>query len=194
MAETVFQANNRKYDAWVEGGKQGKAPARLAFDHAAVRAWVDPFRKLPGTIVVVPLEGTPKVSAYVHDLPEHRQHQMTLVRNAITRKMLAETGLRPIEHTEGYGVDDHAHVVVFPAERGAGKALYEQVPRPDEETLEAELDRTLGLYGIRGVEADLLGQRLDAMESMAVLLDEPRLPQGTPAAVARLADRAILCT
>jgi hypothetical protein len=194
MSETVFQKVSREYDEWTGTGSQGRPPARLAFGHPDVRVWVDPFRKLPGTVVVVPREGTPGKDAYLHDLPAHRLDQMSRVRVAFGRKMLAITGVRPIEHVEGYGVPDHAHVVMFPAARGEGRALYESVERPGAEELEAELDTTLALYGMRGEEAAGLRQRLTVLASMAILLDAPRLPQGTTEAVASLTDRALLAT
>lgn len=190
MAETLFQGLWREYDEWHAAGALGKAPSRLAFDHRDVRAWVDPFRKLRGTVVVVPREGTPGVDAFVHDLPDHRQDQMTRVRNALTRKMLTVTGLRPIEHVEGYGVPDHAHFVLCPAARGAGSALYERVELPEE----AELNETLAQFGVYGTEAAHLGRRLDALEDMTILLDESQLPWETVQAVRRIGERALLCT
>jgi diadenosine tetraphosphate (Ap4A) HIT family hydrolase len=193
MAETLFQRVFREYDEWEANDRTGKIPARVAFRHRDVSALVDPFRKLPGTIVVIPKEGTPGREQHLAHLPSTRLMQVALVCQAFGQKIVEQTGLRSIEHTEGYGVPDHAHTVIFAAERGEGRALYEKVDLPEPEILNTELDDTLERLAIVGVEAVLLRRKLDLIDSASPLFDDYP-PGGVVSGLRTFADRVTLTT
>lgn len=192
MSETVFQKVFRQYDEWEASGSHGPAPARVAFRHVDVSALVDPFRKLPGTLVVIPNEATPGEDHHLAHLSASRRMQIALVCLEFGKKIITQTGIRAIEHTEGYGVPDHAHTVILPAARGVGKALYAEAIEPVL-TMDEELDGTLEQFGIRGIEAVILSRRLDIVSSAAAMFDDLP-PEGINAGLRSFADRVTLAT
>lgn len=193
MAETLFQRVFREYDEWEMSGQRGPRPSRVAFRHPDVSALVDPFRKLPGTIVVIPKEATPDAEHHLADLPPSRRMQLALVCQEFGKKIIEHAGVRAIEHVEGYGVPDHAHIVIFPAAKGEGKALYEKVGLPEQPALDNELDNTLEQFGIVSVEAEILRRKLDLVGCASPMFDDYP-SRGVENGLRNFAERVTLAT
>jgi hypothetical protein len=91
-----------------------------------VMAVADAFAKFPYQVVVAPKNGSAGEAVCFSDLPRYTKRTLHEVADAVEEKIAAQCGdaERVITHTEGFGVPDHAHIVLFGAERRQGEALY----------------------------------------------------------------------
>ncbi len=123
-----------------------------------VMALADPFAKFPMHVVVAPREGMPDEEVYFSDLPRITKRLLHEVSDAVEEKIKqhCQPGQRVITHTEGFGIPDHAHIVLFAAERGEGQSLY--VPCS---AGALAVQHTLEIISFSPIEAQALEQRLD---------------------------------
>ncbi len=121
-------------------------PVFVSEEHE-IMAFVDPFGKFNDHIVAAPARGNFGVRTYFNQLPTHRQLQLHAVIGAVGAVMLERHGSdnvvakvpeqqSPVAHTEGNGVQDHAHTSIFAGFRSEGSRLYNAeptlvVPEPD---------------------------------------------------------------
>jgi hypothetical protein len=122
-----------------------------------VMAVADPFAKFHLHVVVAPREGDPGKDVRFSKLPLLTKRLLHEVADAVEEKIERhiEPEQRVITHTEGYGIPDHAHIVLFAAKRGEGKDLW--VPRS---AGELAIEHTLNAISFNPNEAEMLDQRL----------------------------------
>lgn len=91
-----------------------------------VMVFADAFPRLPLQVVVATQYGTPGHEVHFSQLPRITRRRMHEVADAVEEKIFAECepGQRVITHTEGFGVPDHPHIVLFAGERKQGESLY----------------------------------------------------------------------
>jgi len=89
-------------------------------------AVADRYAKFPYQVVVAPKDGSFGETVRFSDLSRYTRRTLHEVADAVEEKIAAQCGdtQRVITHTEGFGVPDHAHIVLFAAERKQGEALY----------------------------------------------------------------------
>jgi diadenosine tetraphosphate (Ap4A) HIT family hydrolase len=123
-----------------------------------VMAAVDAFPRMPLQSVVAPQFGTKGQASHFNLLPTVTKRKLLEVADAVGQKILQHCTpeQRVITHIEGYGIDDHAHIVLFAAERKQGANLYIG------ETLgPIAVQHTLETIRFSPTEAEQLEARLD---------------------------------
>ena len=116
--------------------------------------------KLPFHVVVAPHKGKPGEDVRFSDLPRNTRLMLHEVADTVEAKMsgLITPEQRIITHTEGFGVRDHAHIVLGAAEKGEGINLYTG------ESLGAlALHQTIEAMTFSSQEAAALELRLDRL-------------------------------
>jgi hypothetical protein len=123
-----------------------------------VMAVADAFAKFPYQVVVAPKDGSAGKAVRFSDLSRHTKRTLHEVADAIEEKIAAQCGdtERVITHTEGFGVPDHAHIVLFAAERKQGEALYAGSPLG-----QLAVQNTLDVITFTPIEHRLLEARLE---------------------------------
>lgn len=117
FTQTVFEKAWRKDDSGLYLFRSEKHE---------VMALADPFPKLSLQTVIAPSEGLKGENVHFNTLPRSARRKLHEVSDAIGEKMATHLGPneRVVTHIEGFGVPDHAHIVMFAAERKEGEALY----------------------------------------------------------------------
>src|SRR5687768_7611405 len=84
-----------------------------------IMAAVDTFPKMPLQAVVAPRTGYKGQQAHFNLLPHPVKRKLLEVADAVGSKILQQCSInqRAITHIEGYGVEDHPHIVLFAAEK-----------------------------------------------------------------------------
>ncbi|MGF7228760.1 MAG: hypothetical protein ACQR33_02125 [Candidatus Saccharibacteria bacterium] len=123
-----------------------------------VMAVADAFAKFPYQVVVAPKDGSAGEAVRFSDLSRHTKRTLHEVADAVEEKIAAQCGdtERVITHTEGFGVPDHAHIVLFAAERKQGEALYTGSPLG-----QLAVQNTLDVITFTPIEHRLLEARLE---------------------------------
>ena len=123
-----------------------------------VMAVADAFAKFPYQVVVAPKNGSAGEAVRFSDLPRYTKRTLHEVADAVEEKIAAQCGdaERVITHTEGFGVPDHAHIVLFGAERRQGEALYTGSPLG-----QVAVQHTLEVITFTPIEHQLLEARLE---------------------------------
>lgn len=109
-------------------------PGRLIYrssggpDELGIMAFPDVYPKFPYQVVVAPRYGDPGGKVDIFSLPEEMQERLNTLTIEVGRKLLelCEPDQRIVVHSEGFAVTDHAHNVLFPANRGEGVKIYEK--------------------------------------------------------------------
>lgn len=168
--ETIFQRIFREMGDWQDKGRDGPPPAYPIFwsRNQRIMALIDRFPKFEHQVVVFPVEGTPGMRFDVHDLSPSRRLQLSLVSQAVGRKLLgAHPEMRAIQHVEGYAVDDHPHELLYPAARGAGPRLWQPSEEAERDVLIAAQERLM----FNGRETRWLEKRLAVVKLVSPFLD-----------------------
>lgn len=122
-AATIFEQTMQNYAKW---SGQGDAPAYPVYESDDYVALVDRYPKFIGQVVVFPHAGRPGENVAPYDLPTGTRIGLDYLSHVVQSRMSSQFPRgRIIRHEEGFAVPDHPHVVLFPAERGQGKRLYE---------------------------------------------------------------------
>jgi hypothetical protein len=126
-----------------------------------VMAAVDTFPRMPLQSVVATQYGTPGQPAHFNLLPQPVKRKLLEVADAIGAKILSNCtpDQRAITHIEGYGINDHPHIVLFAAERKQGAELYTGTNLGP-----LAVQRTLEVVRFNSVEAHELELRLDELD------------------------------
>lgn len=124
-----------------------------------VMAVADTRPRMPLQVVVAPADGTPGKKAHFYDLKLSQQRRLLEVGLAVGSKILnhCNPGQRSMCTLEGFGVEDHPHIVYYAGERGQGKDRYNE----DLHLGDAAVQQTLELIRFTAAEATLLEARLD---------------------------------
>lgn len=126
-----------------------------------VMAAVDAKPRLPLQSVIAPQHGTPGKPAHFNLLPTPTKLKMLEVADTLGRKMLQHCApqQRAMTHIEGFGVADHAHIVMFAAERGQGADSYNTAINLGP----IAVQHTIDVLRFTPVESAALEARLDAI-------------------------------
>jgi hypothetical protein len=121
-------------------------------------AIADPFPKMPLQVVVAPAIGELDGEAHFNNLAVKTQRKLVEVGFAVGSKILENCGAgqRSMFTLEGFGVNNHVHLVYYAGERGQGIDRYTG-PCLGEQAVQ----QTLELIQFAPVEAELLEARLD---------------------------------
>jgi len=154
-----------------------------------IMALIDPFAKFKHHVVIAPAEGAPGTIAYFQELDPSRQSQLRYVSDQVGRLIFNRFGSvtgnrelpdrRVVDHTEGFAVPDHPHIVVFSARRTEGARLYGHDPK-SERALETynntphELDAMQDSLVFDPDYKLAVEQGLDSLRSVAFYLDGPQ--------------------
>ena len=127
------------------------------------------YPKLPLQVVVALSEGKVGTDVHFGELPRRMKRILHETADAVEEKMLMllEEGQRVVAeivppstvstttHTEGFGVPDHAHIVLFAAERNEGERQYNGAALGED-----VVRRTVQLLRFNDEETSQLNQRL----------------------------------
>lgn len=132
-----------------------------------VMAFVDPFPRMPLSVVVAPTRGTPGENAHFYDLDLVMQRRIMEVGFFVGRKILDRCGpdQRAMFTLEGFGVPDHAHVVHYAGVRGQGADRYDGVDLGPE-----AVDAAYRALAFAPYETELLNMHLERVAGSADLI------------------------
>lgn len=121
-------------------------------------AVADPYAKFPLHTVVAPRDGNMDEEVHFSDLPDATRRLLHVLADAVGEKIKqhCKPEQRVITHIEGFGIPDHAHIVLFAAERSEGRQLYEPVAAGP-----LAIQHTLEVISFNPVEALALEEQLD---------------------------------
>ena len=140
---TVFEKTMQNYADWTG---EGEAPAYPLYEGLEYVALVDRFPKFDGQVVIFPSHGQPGQETAPYNLPPSLRLGMDYLTHVIQTRMSSRYPKgRIIRHEEGFAVPDHPHVVLFPAQRGEGKKLYEPSQFEPDKSYYRETQRLLQL-------------------------------------------------
>jgi diadenosine tetraphosphate (Ap4A) HIT family hydrolase len=128
-------------------------------EHHSVMAVADPYAKFPMHVVVAPRDGRPGEDVRFSKLPRLTRRLLHEVADAVEQKIedYLEPEQRVVTHTEGFGINDHAHIVLFAAIRGEGESLYDKAKLVSPLIIQ----HTLDVITFNPIEAMDLEQQLD---------------------------------
>jgi len=156
--QTVFET------AWLQ---EANDLSLFRSDEYNVIALADPYPKLPLQMVIAPSEGSAGMNVHFAELPRSMKRRLHEVSDAFGEKMLTVlsqdqraivdevSGQEPHVHIEGFGIRDHAHIVMFGAERRQGERLYNGTSLGED-----TVRRTVELMKFTAEETARLNQRL----------------------------------
>ncbi|MDX1766204.1 MAG: hypothetical protein R3313_04605, partial [Candidatus Saccharimonadales bacterium] len=123
-----------------------------------VMAIADIAPRLPLQVVVAHRSGYPGRDVGFSDLSTLHKRKLNEVAGAVGEKMAKHIteGQRVITHSEGFGVPDHPHIVLFAAARKEGERLYNGPPLGA-----IAVQNTIEVVKFTPVEAESLEARLD---------------------------------
>ncbi len=155
MSKTVFEG------VW----ESCENPLFKSEEHG-VMAVADAFPKFPYHTVLFPREGEDQ-KVHVHKLARAEAHKLYAVKHAIGAKILehCDDEQRIVDHTEGFAVPNHAHIVLFAALRGEGKALYDKAILPNSEEI---IEQTIRDITLSEHEGAALEDELDVIRRIYV--------------------------
>lgn len=120
---TVFEQTMLNFADW---SGEGDAPAYPVYEGEDYVALVDRYPKFVGQVVVFPQEGRPGEDIAPYDLPARTRLGLDYLSHVVQSRMRTRFPQgRIVRHEEGFAVPDHPHVVLYPAQRGEGRKLYE---------------------------------------------------------------------
>ena len=136
-------------------------PKLFESDWHKVAAFADPYPRLPYQSVIVPYRPFGDKERVLGDMQPLEALAVAAVGYALQKKLqrICTPGQLALIHTEGYGVPEHGHTLVYQSyERKSGKELYEGPVLPAE-----SVEQTLADLAFTPAERSTLLWSLDAL-------------------------------